>query len=62
MTKEKSAIISLYDATGKLVKTQKVSADKASVSSSNLGTGLYIYKVQSGDNNNVIDSGKIMVK
>lgn len=61
VTKEKSATISLNDAIGKLVKTQKVSGEKASVSSSHLGTGLYMYKVQSTDNN-IIDSRKTRVK
>ncbi len=62
VTKEKSAIVTLYDATGKLVKTQKISDTNSVISSSNLGAGLYIYKVQSADASAVVDSGKVMVK
>lgn len=53
-----TGVLSLYNLKGQLVKTQAISADKATVNTLNLPQGCYIYKLNAGGNS---FSGKIAV-
>lgn len=53
--------ITLYDVSGKIAKKQNVDREYITISTQELTTGIYLYKVTS-KNNQMISSGKLIVK